>query len=161
MSQIYLADETFACIGPIVVERDSEGKIIEYVPSSGTRKGIDHDLNPYGYGPFCRFRQAKGINKPGVYILTVNNVPVYIGTCANLDGIWGAGGYGKISYAKTQRNGQNTMCRINNQILIKAKAGEDIDLWFKEVRAGQDARLRLRKKLKEELHPSWNLTKNC
>lgn len=44
----------------------------------------DKELNRYGRGPFCRFEFPRGWSYGGVYVITVDETPVYVGECEDL-----------------------------------------------------------------------------
>lgn len=86
-------------------------------------------LHAYGNGPFCKFRIPREHHQEGVYILTVDDQPYYVGECVDLTDRYN-NGYGNISPRNCYEGGQRTNCRINNLILKTVQAGHQIDLWF-------------------------------
>lgn len=143
---------TFRRIGAIEPERDAAGAVIELMPQSRYAKADSSPLNPNGAGPFCRFSVAQGVRAPGVYVLTLDGVPVYAGKCENLAKRWGGTGYGAISPKNCFVGGQSTNCKINNRILRHAKAGTSLELWFhRTAETGAAERA-----LILDLRPQWN-----
>jgi len=150
----------FRSLGEIQVERRKNGEFYEYFPQSRYKKSDTMPLHKYGEGPFCKFRIAKGIAKPGLYVVTVDDQPTYVGECENADKRWGSNGYGNISPRNPFVGGQSTNCRINAMILHQAKAGRIIKLWFCESDESKRGRLDIETSLIEAIKPDWNLAKN-
>ena len=98
------------------------------MPQSRYAKADIKRLNPHGTGPFCRFITVGLPPGPGVYALTVDGVPTYVGKADNLARRWGPQGYGAISPANCYDGGQPTNCRINHQIFNAARAGWRIEV---------------------------------
>jgi hypothetical protein len=140
----------FDHISSIVPERGSDGAISTYTPHH-RYEGRSAILHKYGAGPFCRFRGPAISTSPGVYVITVNDKPTYVGECEDLQTRFETG-YGNISPRNCFIGGQSTNCKINHLILEGARANAQIDLWF---RPGLD-RKRLEFDLIAEIRPAWN-----
>jgi hypothetical protein len=108
-------------------------------------------LNKYGRGPFCKFSVPWSIRDRGVYAITVDSAPKYIGECDNLSERYNMG-YGNISPRNCFIGGQETNCRINNLIYDTSTAGHRIDLWFHRTENHKTIEAQLRALLK----PEWN-----
>ena len=113
-------------------------------------------LNKYGSGPFCSFKIARGRRSAGLYIITSNDLPVYVGECINLEKHYNSNGYGGISPRNCYAGGQETNCRINNLILGDLKSMKQLALWFHEKEADKNQRIVIEQKLIELLKPQWN-----
>ena len=137
----------------IAPEKTACGCVRAFMPQSRYVKANVKRLNPHGGGPFCRFI-AEGLPPAaGVYALTVDGVPTYVGKSQNLAERWSALGYGAISPANCFTGGQPTNCRINHEIFGAAKAGRRIEVWGREVRDPGALETRLIRALK----PRWNI----
>ncbi len=130
-------------------ESDSVG---EYYPQKRFKNSRNLKLNRYGQGPFCKFKIANGLNKPGVYVISVRGSPQYVDECQNLSSRFNTG-YGNISPRNCFVGGQETNCRINNLICRHSKQGDPIELYFTESSNHKDLERHLRK---QEPLP-WNL----
>lgn len=146
------AGMTFQSVGAIDPERDASGSIRQFMPQSRYAKAEATPLNPNGAGPFCRFHIAQGINAPGVYVLTLDGVPVYAGKCESLAKRWGTAQYGAISPKNCFVGGQSTNCKINNRVLRHTQAGGSLELWFHRAIDTSTAE----RTLILELRPEWN-----
>lgn len=142
----------FDRIGLVDPERDASGAVREFMPQSRYRNARRLPLNGHGAGPFCRFSIARGINIPGVYVLTVAGQPVYVGKCRNLAQRFGPQGYGAIQPKNCFVGGQSTNCKINNLILQRVKEGEELELWFHPTgKTGP-----VERDLIVKIRPAWN-----
>lgn len=116
------------------------------------------DLNRYGHLPFCRFPTPDLPRASGVYVLTVDDEPVYVGETQNLRRAWSSTGFARISPANCRRKtkvtakGQSTNCKVNHRILCAARDGRGIHLWIHETAD----RRSLKERLRVELKPPWN-----
>lgn len=146
-------------LGPIEPERDPAGQLLELLPQSRYRDAATTPLHAYGAGPFCRFRIGRNRKEPGLYVLTINDQPVYAGECDNVGQRWGPNGYGGISPRNCFVGGQPTNCRLNAAILQEAKAGNRIDLWFAPYPGTRDERQAAETSLIRHLNPAWNKAK--
>jgi hypothetical protein len=108
-------------------------------------------LNRYGSGPFCKFRISNRFQVSGVYVLTVDGAPQYVGECANLSARFNAG-YGNISPKNCFKGGQETNCRLNNRLHAALLAGQRISLWFFQTVEYKSIEATLRR----TLNPTWN-----
>jgi hypothetical protein len=153
------SDWEFDLIGPVELDRDPSSALLELMPQARYREAASSKLHRYGAGPFCRFRIARGRRHAGLYVLTLNDEPVYAGECANLDMRWGPNGYGGISPRNCYHGGQQTNCRINALILASAKQGGILRLWFAALDADTDSRRDAETKLIQALTPVWNRAK--
>lgn len=159
MTERRFADCPFEHIGLITPERDDTGRIVEFLPQARYRDAATAQLHAYGAGPFCRFRIGHKRQEAGLYVLTVDEAPVYAGECVNLEDRWGANGYGGISPRNCYAGGQPTNCRVNAAILVEVKAGRRIDLWFSAFSGSRDERLAAETHLIQTLAPKWNRAK--
>lgn len=143
---------TFYWVCAICPETNETGKIREFMPQDNyeNRKGLS--LNPYGHGPFCKFRIPSNTRYAGVYILTLDGHEVYVGECLQLSARYNSG-YGNISPRNCYEGGQRTNCRINNLVYNVARAGKQIELWFLKT---PDRKI-IEAELIDALHPKWNL----
>ena len=116
-------------------------------------------LHAYGAGPFCRFRIGRQRHDAGLYVLTLDDVPVYAGECVDVGKRWGPNGYGGISPRNCFQGGQPTNCRVNAAILVEALRGCRIDLWFMIFHGTRDERLAVETALIRKLNPAWNRAK--
>ena len=147
-----VAGLVFQEVGVVDPERDSSGRPVEYLPQARYAKADSTRLNPHGAGPFCRFSIGKGLRSAGVYLLTVNDVTLYVGKCENLEKRWGGMGYGGISPKNCYVGGQSTNCKINSRILQLALEGHSVTLWFHPT-ADTSSVERL---LIHSIRPPWN-----
>lgn len=132
MMQHTFGNYVFTHVCHIEPERDEAGTIRTYMPQANYLKRELAKLHGYGAGPFCRFRIPKQFSASGVYILTVDDQPVYVGECLHLSKRYNAG-YGHISPRNCYVGGRMTNCRVNTLIYNAACAGRRIDLWFLET----------------------------
>lgn len=148
------AGTSFRHVSTLKVDRDKNGSVSEFLPQDRYAKKDQTKLHRYGDGPFCRIRIAQDVRAPGVYMLTSEGEPRYVGRCRNsLRERWGPRGYGAIHPRNCYVGGQQTNCRINNLVLQEAKAGRKLELWFSETSEPGPLEARLITKLS----PPWNL----
>lgn len=142
------AGYTFERVGAIQPERDKGDGFGENGPESG-----DFPLHRHGQGPFCRFRVAQGWRETGVYVVTSDGKPLYVGATKNLESVWRS--YGRIARSAMGVGGNTTYCRLNNRILKEAKQGAEVILWF--CAAADDRRRgELKAELEDRLDPPEN-----
>ena len=114
-------------------------------------------LNRYGHLPFCCFPPPDLPRTSGVYVLTVDDEPAYVGKAQDLRKAWSDTGFARIFFAncfkktKTTNQGQSTHCRVNHRILCAARDRRAIHLWIHET-ADRDS---LKERLIAELRPPW------
>jgi transcriptional regulator with XRE-family HTH domain len=121
---------SFVRVCQIEPERDGHGRIWESERASPEGTSKDRKLHRYGRGPFCRFSITRGWSrKGGIYIITVDEKPSYLGKCEDLETRFNHG-YGHISAGKRRHRGQQTNCRINHEILNAVRREARIELWF-------------------------------
>lgn len=149
----------FEHVGLIQPERDDTGRIVEFQPQARYRNAATAKLHADGMGPFCRFRIGRKHREAGLYVLTVDDAPVYAGECVNLSVRWGPNGYGGISPRNCYDGGQPTNCRVNAAILVEAKLNRQISLWFSPFLGSRDERLAAETQLIQALMPKWNRAK--
>src|SRR5687768_9568933 len=118
-------DYLFVHICEIKLERDDTQTIKVNLPQERYTKKDEVSLHAFGIGPFCKFRIPNKLNFSGVYILTLNDLPAYIGECLNLSKRYNMG-YGNISPRNCYQGGQPTNCRINNLICEAVQSGQQI-----------------------------------
>ena len=104
------------------------GKIKEYAPQKRYKGYKESRLHRYGNGRFCHFH-IDAEHAKGIYVLTVDGNPYYVGRCVDLYKRFNSG-YGNISPRKCYEGGQQTNCRINKNILNELKNGRRILLYF-------------------------------
>jgi hypothetical protein len=153
------ADSNFQLIGRIEPERGPDGELLEFIPQHRYRDATTAPLHAYGSGPFCRLRIGRARHEPGLYVLTLNDEPVYAGECVDLGQRWGPNGYGGISPRNCFRGGQPTNCRVNSAILTAVKDGRVIDLWFCPSDGDTASRRATETSLIQSLAPPWNRAK--
>lgn len=139
-------------IGTVEPDRDSSGAVREFMPQSRYRNAGVLPLNKHGAGPFCRFTIARDIHSPGVYLLTVDGQPIYVGKCRDLAERFGPRGYAAIQPKNCFVSGQSTNCKINNLVSQQAKRGRMVELWFHAT--GEPASVE--RDLIVKLRPPWN-----
>ncbi len=110
------------------------------------------DLNPHGHLPFCSFPTPDLPKSCGVYVLTFDHEPAYVGEAENLRKRWSRGGYARISRYNCLKKGRSTNCKISHGILCAARDGRAIHLWIHET----NDRHSLEASLIAELKPRWN-----
>jgi len=143
----------FQYVCEIIPELDENGMPNEYMPQSRYKSSSTIPLHKYGNGPFCRFKIPKEYKKTGVYVISVDENPVYVGECKDLE-VRFRMGYGNISPRNCFKGGQPTNCRINNLILERYNDGSRIILLFSET----GDRFNIESILIKELNPKWNKT---
>ena len=142
---------TFKSICLIEPEVDDLGMVIKYMPQSRYHKRELVPLNKHGKGPFCKFRIDKSLLVEGVYIICLNDEPVYIGECLNISNRFN-NGFGQISPKNCYRNGQSTNCKVNNFIFKESVRGSTIELMF---HATNDRKI-VETELINKLNHLWN-----
>lgn len=153
------ANHVFEHLGTIDPARDGSEVILTFMPQGRYRQASQSKLHAHGAGPFCRFRIGRKRRDSGLYVLTLNDVPVYAGECVDLGKRWGPNGYGGISPRNCFQGGQPTNCRVNAAILLEALRGSRLDLWFATFDGLRDARLAAETALIRALKPAWNRAK--
>src|SRR5262245_55166190 len=153
------AGRDFDHLGKIELERANDGKIRTFMPQASYRDAAAAVLHANGAGPFCRFRIARKRRDAGLYVLTLDDVPVYAGECIDVGKRWGPNGYGGISPRNCLQGGQPTNCRVNAAIFIESLRGCRIDLWFAVHDGTRDERLAAETALIRDLNPAWNRAK--
>lgn len=146
------AGYAFERIGPVEPERDSSGAVREFMPQSRYRNARALPLNDHGAGPFCRFTIARGIHRPGVYVITLVGQPIYVGKCRDLAQRFGPQGYGAIQPKNCFVGGQSTNCKVNNLVLQHARQAQDMELWFHAT--GEPAPVE--RDVIVKIRPPWN-----
>ena len=148
-----LAGTRFRAPVDIAPETAPNGHVRAHMPQSRYEKADAKPLNRHGAGPFCRFMASGLPQAPGVYVLTVDGAPTYVGKADNLAQRWGTQGYGAISPANCFRGGQSTNCRINHDIFKAARANRSIQVWARQERDSTSTETRLIR----TLQPPWNI----
>jgi hypothetical protein len=151
MNAISLSGFEFKFVCKLEVERDYCGDIIKHFPQERYYAADTTPLNRYGSGPFVKFKIANNLKFCGVYVLTVERSPRYIGEAANLSQRYNMG-YGNISPRNCYKGGQETNCRLNNLIFKEVEQGRTVELWFLPTPDYKDIELRLRAEHRLE----WN-----
>ena len=143
----------FQRICQIIPDHDNKGLIIEHAPQPRYAKRDVVKLNRYGSGVFCNFRiSKKEKNRVGVYIICINDNPVYVGKCKDFEKRFNAG-YGSIQPRNCYRKGQETNCRVNKLILGACKKQSNVEIWFHET----SDREKIERDLIAKIRPEWNL----
>jgi hypothetical protein len=150
------AEQEFDAVGFLVLDRDPEGAALEFMPQARYANVKGKRLNPHGTGPFCRFRLPGAASVAGVYILTEDDSPVYVGICEHLANRWGLMGYGSISPINCFVGGQSTNCKINSRVLVGDRLGRRYEVWFASKTEGRRA---VEIGLIRDLRPPWNGTR--
>lgn len=132
-------------------ETDDAGAVAAVQPHVAYANPQNLALHPYGEGPFCKFRIPTSYHEGGVYLLLVNDVPVYAGECSNLSTRFNHG-YGAISPRDCYAGGRPAYCRINHLIYTSLKAGQNVEVWFRKT-ANRQA---IAAELGKALNTPWN-----
>jgi len=151
-SEISIEGFVFRFVCNIDPERGLDGAIREFMPQARYKGAGVSRLNPNGAGPFCRFRIPREWRFPGVYAVTVSSRIKYIGECADLAIRWGLGQYGSIQPKNCYVGGQSTNCKVNNRVLVAARDGLSVQLWFHQTEHFKS----LEQMLRTKLRPEWN-----
>ncbi|HMS56458.1 MAG TPA: GIY-YIG nuclease family protein [Fimbriimonadaceae bacterium] len=150
---VVLNGREFEEFGPIAIERDLNGQVVEHSPQSRYSKSATSKLHKYGQGEFCKFKVPGLPRVSGVYLFVAGGELVYVGKAANLRSRLETG-YGNISPKNCYKGGQQTNCRINQALLILARAGKDFAI-FAHICEDYDE---LERGLIATLRPPWNRT---
>lgn len=148
---LQIGETTFTLVCEISPARTSEGILLVVYPQNRYQNAAGLRLNRYGAGPFCKFKIPNKYTVAGVYILSVNGEPKYVGECENLASRYNTG-YGNISPRNCFEGGQETNCRINNLIYDSLFRQNVVKLWFL---ATPDYKS-LETKLRAALRLPWN-----
>jgi hypothetical protein len=143
----------FKFIGKIEPETDGNGHVHEFMPQPRYHNLRNLSLHRYGSGPFCRFRIPNVPRQSGVYSINVDGGVMHIGETVDLAERFGPRGYGAIQPRNCYFGGQQANCRINHLILLAAKEGRKIELFFYAT----DDRIRIERELRRKACPPWNL----
>lgn len=141
-----LADYVFALVCDLV-PAGAGGAIQAFSPQSRYQNSSNLKLNKYGAGPFCKFKIPSRHTGAGVYVITIDGTPVYVGECENLASRYNMG-YGNISPRNCYQGGQETNCRINNLIYGSVEKGASARLWFLSTPDFKSVESQLRGKLR-------------
>ena len=155
-SAITCSGRVFSLVGSLAVERDATGAPLQFMPQADYANLKRKALNPHGAGAFCRFRLPGATTAPGVYVVTQDRTPVYVGIAENLARRWGPMGYGSISPVNCYVGGQSTNCKINSRVLAGTLAGQTYEVWFLGV---ADNRRAIEVETIKALTPAWNGTR--
>lgn len=148
-----LGGQTFRYAVRISPEPGPDGKPVEHMPQRRYRYAASTPLNRHGGGPFCRLSLPGLPVAPGVYAVTVAGQLVYVGIATrSLRQRWGPSGYAQIQPRNCFIGGQSTNCKVNHRILLAARRGWRIDLWFHETANPRP----LEERLIVDLGPPWN-----
>jgi hypothetical protein len=139
-------------VGPIEPQRSPSGALLSAEPHLRYAKAAGARLLPDGAGPFCSFRIPSREVDAGVYVVTLDGEPVYVGEAQNLAERFNGRGYGSISPRNCYVGGQSTNLRINRHLLEAAQRGTRIELWFNSCRN----RKAFESVLIGRLRPEWN-----
>lgn len=132
--------------------REKSGEIKEFFPEQKYHNEKNHKLHKYGNGPFCEFK-VPNIHDQGVYLLLIDENPVYVGECEDFSQRWNTG-YAKIFPRACFEGGQSTNCRINKIIFKALKSDKKTELFFKKL----TDRFALEHELISKINPIHNKT---
>ena len=162
---------TFQPVSPIIAEREASGVVKEFDPAPRYFNVKGLPLNPFGKGPFCKFRlgvrdQQKALDIFGIYagvyaIVAPNEKVLYVGRSAGrtttLIKRFNTG-YGQISPKNCYDGGQSTNCRVNGRILTLLKEGTSPSVFFHQTLDGGGA-IHLESQVLNKIeNPPWNLS---
>lgn len=119
----------FGHVCDITPRRTADGSVEAFMPQARYVNIRRLALNNYGSGPFCKFAIPSSYPVSGVYVISVDDEPLYVGETANLSARFNAG-YGNISPKNCFVGGQQTNCRVNSLIFSSTQAGMAVALWF-------------------------------
>lgn len=142
----------FKKIVDINPKKERSGEIKEFFPQNNYKNDRGHKLHKYGNGPFCEFK-VPDIHEQGVYLLRIDEKPVYVGECEDFSQRWNTG-YAKISPRACFEGGQSTNCRINSIIFSAIKSEKKVELFFKKL----TDRFALEHELISKINPMHNKT---
>ena len=135
-----------ACIQPKTGE---DGTPLKYSYVKAAQK----PLNPHGEGPFCCLDVGDDLpDAPGIFVVTLDRRPVYVGIGKSLKRSWGSQGFGKIYIENCYKTGQFTNCKVNHRILQEVESKRDVELWIHVMEEPGT----LKRQLIRELDPPWN-----
>ena len=149
---IELLGQPFVCVARIQPETGEDGTPWTDMPQKRYAKAAQKRLNRHGAGPFCRFDVSGLPDASGIYAVTLNRRPVYVGIGKSLKQRWGPQGYGRISPRNCYVGGQSTNCKVNHAILQGVQHKQAVDLWIHEMEEPRT----LERQLIRELDPPWN-----
>lgn len=141
----------FSWVCTLQPDIDAAGQVCEFMPQERYARSTTTRLNKHGGGPFCRFRIPTSWTGEGVYLITRDGQPMYVGKCGNLGTRFNTG-YGHISPKNCFVGGQSTNCKINGRVLQEMKAGNTLQLWFMAT-TDKD---HLERELIHQYRPPWN-----
>jgi hypothetical protein len=134
----------------------SEGSVAEFMPQERYKNTKRLPLNPYGQGPFCRFKLKFKNPQGGIYLLEHEGEVHYVGICQNLEKRFGLSQYGSISPKNCFRGGQSTNCHINSIILQYAKGRKHLTILFLPI-ADNYQRKKIESLLIQKNAKVWNI----
>src|SRR5438876_992068 len=102
---------SFARVASLDPKRGPDGSPLELMPQSRYAKAAESQLHAHGAGPFCKFAIPWSLSGAGVYIITLDGRPVYVGECRHLAQRFNMG-YGTIQPKNCYVGGQSTNCRV-------------------------------------------------
>ncbi len=141
----------FTAVCELVPDRTADGAVITYLPQARYPQAATTPLHTYGRGPFCRFQIPASLTGEGVYIISCDEKPLYVGLCQNLADRFNRG-YGLISPRNCYRGGQSTNCKINSYVLRETQVGRLLRLLFMST----TRKATVERKLIAHLRPPWN-----
>ncbi|MBX3011118.1 MAG: hypothetical protein KF832_06400 [Caldilineaceae bacterium] len=141
----------FAWAAQIRPDTDDSGAVAAIQPHVAYANPQQLTLHSYGEGPFCKFRISTTLQEAGVYLLLVNDAPIYVGECTNLATRFNHG-YGAVSPRDCYTGGRPAYCRINNLIYNSLAAGQRVEVWFRKTTNRQAIAAELIKLL----NTTWN-----
>lgn len=144
MSVRLICGYQFRLVANLEAERDSRGNVVEFDPRGPGGASLSG-------APFCRFVFPANLHQGGVYAVTVDDRPVYVGETNNLSRRFGQGEYGHIELPPPG-SPQVTNRRVNHGILRALQRGLLAQVWFHE----SDARQEIEGTLISRLDLPWN-----
>ena len=143
---------TLHLAGRIEAIRSLDGTVAERMPQGSLPHEKGYSLHKYGSGPFADLVVPVLPPGPGVYVVAVNDRPVYAGRAAGLRERWGPRGYSRIHRRNCFTGGQPTNCKVNASITRHLMASDEVTLWTLETSEFIEAERRLL----DALTPPWN-----
>ena len=84
-------------------------------PQERYARAAEKELHRHGAGRFCRIAVSGLPDASGIFVVTLNRRPVYVGIGQSLKQRWGPQQFGSISGADCYEHGQPTNCKVNNR----------------------------------------------
>lgn len=120
--------------------------------------GMEHNLNSYGKGPFCKFTvnaNSPVLGKKGCYGFLVDGIVKYVGKTTDSFLARINNGYGNISPRNCYEGGQSTNCKVNSNINKALQNNKDVKIGFLELNNDQEIS-RTEEEIIAAIQPEWN-----